>query len=199
MDDETSSTWRSAKCTAEAHPHASWQFYKVALEYYVSGRAAVLCHSSLVAGNLFHHAIEMLLKGFLSKTIPLEDLKNPKKFGHNLPRLWTTFSGLFGTEDLAEFNSVIDELEKFETIRYPDKILEQGAHIGFGFGRGKVLNILPGQTVPVYQTGVGDVDALFARLLPLCEVDPEVSFNSLSPFGWQVLTEKNAASNDWVE
>ena len=74
--------------TTQPHPSASEHFYRIALEYYVSGRAARLCWSNLITGTLLHHAVEMLLKGQISKTNPLEDLKDPKKFGHKLPKLW---------------------------------------------------------------------------------------------------------------
>jgi hypothetical protein len=41
-----------------------------------------------VTGNVFHHAVEMFLKGALAKTKPLSDLK---KLGHNLPNIWKEF------------------------------------------------------------------------------------------------------------
>ena len=185
--------------TAQPHPGAFEHFYKIALEYYVSGRAALLCGNSLVTGPLLHHAVEMLLKGQLSKTTPLADLKNPKQFGHKLLNLWAAFKGLVPTEDLTEFDRMIDELEKFETIRYPDEILTRGAFIGLGFGRGKpATNMTPGRTEPEYQMGVGDVDAFFARLFPLCGLNPKAYFGFLSSWGRQVLTEGNAESKDWL-
>ncbi|HEV3260883.1 MAG TPA: hypothetical protein VG013_28785, partial [Gemmataceae bacterium] len=68
-----------------AHPIAYEFFFKIALEYYVNGRAACLSGCLFTTGNLFHHAVEMILKGELSRTVHLEDLTNPKKFGHRLP------------------------------------------------------------------------------------------------------------------
>jgi hypothetical protein len=186
-------------CIVQPHPSAFTHFYKIALEYYVSGRAALLCRNTLITGNLLHHAVEMLLKGHVSKTIPLEDLKNPNKFGHKLPKLWTAFKGQFLTEDLTEFDTMLDELEKFERIRYPDEILADGACIGLGFGRGKpVTNMIPARTEPVYQMGIGDVDAFFARLFPLCGLNPKAYLSFLTSQGRQVLTEGNAESKDWL-
>ena len=141
----------------------------------------------------------MFLKGKLSKTIPLQDLKDRKKFAHHLPRLWHAFKDLFPAEDLTEFDTMIDGLEKFETIRYPDEILARGAFISLGFGRGKpATDATPGRTVPAYQMGVGDVDALFARLFRLCRLNPKAYFTSLSAWGGKVLTEQNAESKDWL-
>lgn len=185
--------------TAQPHLGAFEHFYKIALKYYVIGRAALCCGNTFITGNLLHHAVEMLLKGQVSKTIPLEDLKNRKRFGHKLPKLWTAFKGLFPTEDLTEFDMMIDELEKFEKIRYPDEILAHGACIGLGFDRGKpVTNRTPGRTEPEYQMGVGDVDAFFARLFPLCRLNPKAYLSFLSSQGRQVLAERNAESKDWL-
>jgi hypothetical protein len=192
--------WRkSPTSAAQPHPGAFDYFYKIALEYYVSGSAALLCNNSLIAGILQHHAVEFLLKGQLSKTIPLEDLKNRKKFGHKLPKLWIAFKSLFPTENLTEFDILIDELEKFETIRYPDEILDHGAQISLGFGSGKpVSNVNPGRNEPEYQMGFGDLTALFARLFPLCRINPKAYFSFLSSWGRQVLTEMNVLPKDWL-
>ena len=110
------------------------------------------------------------------------------------------FKGLFPTEDLTEFDAMIDELEKFEKIRYPDEILAHGACIGLGLGKGKPFtSMTPRQTEPEYQMGVGDVDAFFARLFPLCRLNPKAYFSFLSSQGRQVLTEGNAESKDWLQ
>jgi hypothetical protein len=185
--------------TTAPHPDAYQQFYQTALEYYVAARAALFCRCTLVPGNLFHHAVEMLLKGQLSKTIPLKDLKNPKKFGHKLPLLWATFKNLFPTEDLSEFEQMIAELEEFESIRYPDKILKQGAQIGIGWGRGfSIGNTLRNEHK--YQVGMGDVDAFFGRLFPLCRINPKAYFPFLasSAEGLAAITTENAACKDWL-
>jgi hypothetical protein len=176
-------------------PSGPFDFYRFALEYYVSGRASLLCRNSFVTCNLLHHAVEMLLKGQLSKTIPLAELKN--RFYHRLLDLWPSFKALFPTTDLTEFDGMITELEKFEEIRYPDKIiLGHGVHIGLGPGRGVPVTI--GGKPPEYWMGVGDVDAFFARLFPLCGINPPAYLGYLSPLGRQVLTEGNAESKDWL-
>jgi hypothetical protein len=43
-------------------------FFKTGSQYYIAGRFAAFAWFHPVAGNLFHHAIEMYLKGALSKT-----------------------------------------------------------------------------------------------------------------------------------
>ena len=182
----------------QPHPRAFLYFYEIALQYYVSGRAAHRCGNTLITGNLFHHAVEMLLKGQLSKTIPLADLKRSKKFGHDLFRLWTHFKDLFPEHDLTEFDKMIVSVENFEKIRYPDAILSNGACIGYSSGRGKPVSITPRSTVPEYQIAVGDVDAFFGRLFPLCGLNPKASFSFLSAQGKQALTEDNIEASDWL-
>ena len=158
-----------------------------------------MCQNGFFTGNLIHHAVELLLKGELSKTVPLEDLKNKKKFGHKLPKLWTTFKALFSSEDLSEFNMMISELEKFERIRYPDEILANGAFIGLGWGRGKpAANLTPGRREPEYQIGMGDEVAFFERLFPLCHMNPKAYLSFLSTLGRSVLLEANARAKDWL-
>ena len=132
-----------------------------------------------VPGNLFHHAVEMLLKGLLSRTVSLKDLKDRKKFGHSLLKLWPAFKALFPVENLIEFDQMIDELERFESIRYPDEILKHGAQTVIGRGRGRPM-VSSSRTEPQYQIGMGDVDAFFGRLFPLCRMNPKAYFSFLA-------------------
>jgi hypothetical protein len=63
---------------------SEWEeFFKMAGQYYVVGRFAAFAGLIPITGNLLHHAVEMFLKGGLSKNgVSLVDLK---KMGHNLP------------------------------------------------------------------------------------------------------------------
>jgi hypothetical protein len=182
---------------AQPHSDAFVRFYTIALEYYVTGRASLLCGNTLITGNLLHHAVEMLLKGQLSKTTPIGDLK--KLFGHKLPKLWAAFKALIPAENLAEFDGMIDELDRFEAIRYPDEILARGASVSFGFGRGRPVTKIESEgNEPEYQIGIGDVDAFFSRLIPLCKLNPKAYFGFLSSSGRELLTEENAQSEGWL-
>ena len=51
------------------------EFFKTDSQYYIGGRFAAFAWFHPVVGNLFHHAIEMYLKGALSKTRSLSELK----------------------------------------------------------------------------------------------------------------------------
>jgi len=143
----------------------------------------------------------MLLNGQLSITISMGDLTTPKKFGHGFPALWATFKGLFPAENLSEFDQMIDELERFESIRYPDEILRRGASIAIGRGRGRPITAsTPGRTEPAYQIGMGDVDAFFGRLFPLCGMNPQAYFglSALCPEGRDAITKENDAYKNWL-
>jgi hypothetical protein len=93
-------------------------FISAGMHYYVAGRYAVFAGLNPTAANLLHHAIEKALKGL----------------SHDLPRIWREFTAQYGI-DSSIFDGVIDELQKFETIRYPDEIVKQG--LTSLIGRGK--------------------------------------------------------------
>jgi hypothetical protein len=104
---------------------SEWEeFIKTAGQYYVAGRYSAFAGFIPTTGNLFHHAIEMFLKGGLSKTgITLADLK---KLSHDLPKIWETFKRTFKDQSLDRFDHVIASLHRFEDIRYPDLIVQKG-------------------------------------------------------------------------
>jgi hypothetical protein len=51
---------------------ASRNFFGTGSQYYIVGRFAVFAWLKPVGGNILHHAIEQLLKGALSKAMPLK-------------------------------------------------------------------------------------------------------------------------------
>jgi len=63
-------------------------WFDLATQYYVAARFSAFAGLLPVYGNLFHRAIEMFLKGYLSSQLTLAELKN---FHHNLQRIWNRF------------------------------------------------------------------------------------------------------------
>jgi hypothetical protein len=70
-----------------------------------------------------HHAVEMLLKGELSKTAERAEIK--KQYGHFLGKAWNAFKKLHAGEHLSEFDGLHAELDRFEIIRYPDDYVKR--------------------------------------------------------------------------
>ena len=99
------------------------QYLTIAIQYYVAGRSASLAGFIPVAGNLFHHAIEMLLKCFLLRYYSASQLKG--RFGHDLKKLWRAFKEVANDPTLAKFDGHVSAMNKFEDLRYPRK--------GYGF------------------------------------------------------------------
>ena len=89
------------------------------MQYYVAGRSATFAGSFPVAGNLFHHAVEMFLKSFLLDNHSALLLK--RNFNHNLKMLWREFKRIANEPALTKFDSLVSSLNKVEELRYPSK------------------------------------------------------------------------------
>jgi len=100
-----------------------------ACQYYAAARFAVHAGCIPVCGNLFHHAVEMLLKGGLAKKRKLS-LSELKKRAHKLKVLWREYKLDFPDPALKRHDKAISLLDKFEAIRYPDRILASGMGVG---------------------------------------------------------------------
>jgi hypothetical protein len=145
------------------------EFFDLGFQYFVAGRFAASAALSPVSGTLFHHAIEMFLKGELTKHLTE---RQRRKLHHGLKALWTTFKAHVGPEDsaLSAFDQVIDELDKFEDIRYPEKIVSQGMTCSIEFG--KRIPMKTSSRSPRYELFVGEIDALVNAILDKSKVNP---------------------------
>jgi hypothetical protein len=116
-----------------------------------------------VAGNLAHHAIEMLLKANLAgRGISMEELKG--RYQHYLKRLWKKFKELHPGTDLSEFNGVISTIHRWERIRYPDV---NGGWSGLHTWRAATPEQLASQqrhSMPKYYLVMPDLDKLITAI-----------------------------------
>jgi hypothetical protein len=113
----------------DAEAAEDW-FFDLAMQYYIAARvSAVLVGLMPVCGNLYHHAVELFLKAGLSRKYSMRDLANRHKFGHCLPKIWEAFKADFASPALRQFDTVITTLQKWDEIRYPDKVLQEGAQM----------------------------------------------------------------------
>jgi hypothetical protein len=78
---------------------ADFHFFTLGIQYYVAGRQAALAGLMPITGNLFHHSVEMLLKGQLAKRLPLKTIKD--SYNHNLKKAWADFKAMFPQEGLT--------------------------------------------------------------------------------------------------
>jgi hypothetical protein len=183
-------TWPTAQ-DSNAYLH----FYRRGVQYYVAARHATMAHLAFVAGGLFHSAVEMLLKGQLSKTEPVDLFK--RKYNHNLVKMWGAFKALLPQEDLSGFDDVINKLNPFfDGLRYPDETLRSGAEISIGWGTTPNVYSGPSQP-PRYELSVPAIDNLIAKLFDLCGMRLQVYLGMLSEEAVRVLQKDNACWEEW--
>lgn len=168
------------------------QFFSLGTQYYVVGRFSAFAGLNPVTGNQLHHAIEMFVKGALSKTKSLSDLK---RLGHSLPRVWAEFKQQTGDSSLNRFDPVITQLDKFETIRYPDEILSKGMSSTINIVRsppfaGSVAG------VPHYEVCLEDVDELVDAIFVAASRNPKSYLVSMlmKPEAREYVTRENKVS-----
>jgi|SRR5882762_17511 len=169
-------------------------YFNLATQYYVTARWATFTISGTVAGNLFHHAVELYLKGDLSRSLPRNQLTI---FGHNLNRLWKAYKRKYSAVDLSRFDNCIRALQKFETIRYPDSIAKRGIFFAIPVARPQpplVFSLAGGATMPpTYSVVVNDIDQLIGTLFAVSSLNPDFYLAPLGMEGRAVLRHDNPA------
>ena len=143
-------------------------FYRYGFQYYVAGRFAVIAQFMPVAANLLHHAIEMLLKGELGE-------KQRRNMRHDLTQLWPAYKKQMAAEDtLVSFDAIIETLNKFEEIRYPDAPGSMKCRFTLEKAAETEIDALQndGRSDRVYELFLGDIDALVAAILEKCTLNP---------------------------
>jgi hypothetical protein len=148
-------------------------FAKSGCEYYAVARFAMYAQGSYVCGNLFHHAVEMLLKAGLAKHgMTLSELKD---MGHDLKELWRAYKEDHSEADLERHNKTIKRLDKHEDIRYPNPGLHSiGVSLEWSGEPGKVTTFGGLRTPKQYAVVVSDIDDLVADVLTTSSWNPGV-------------------------
>jgi hypothetical protein len=171
------------------------EFFKTAGQYYVAGRFAAFAGFIPVTGNLLHHAVELYLKGGLSKQgMSLVDLK---KLGHSLPNIWTKFKSTFNDPALDKFDSLISSLHRFEDIRYPDLIVQDGMQAMINIVKQVPPNPLSGPLLPRYDLCVQDLDELVGQVFTTASANPAafLSMRFHKEEARKYLSEENIVSS----
>lgn len=162
-------------------------YFSLATQYYITARFAAISMLLPVCGNLFHHAIEMYLKGNLSIKLSEDELK---ALNHNLKKSWELFKTEVHDPTLSNFDNTIVTLDKFEDIRYPDKIHSKGAIIFVDMGKGKSY-LLPKRPEIEYRINVWRIDALVKILFAKAGFNPQFFMSSLNKNASKYLRELN--------
>jgi hypothetical protein len=152
-------------------------FFLLGSQYYAIATHAA--HPSLipVCGNLFHHAIEMLLKGYLANN---NDIKKLREMRHNLVKLWHSFKAGGDDPNLNNFDSVIAKLDRFENIRYPESIVDNNMIMGVSTNviAPRLIDQFPSATSR-YEIKVDELDKLVATIFHRARVTPSDYFGKL--------------------
>ncbi|MGF6508653.1 hypothetical protein [Paraburkholderia sp. 32] len=139
----------------------------------VALRFALLCGQAPVSANLFHHAVEMYLKGAPVRKmgpVSLDEARGQlRNLGHNMTRVWKRFKRVFPGASLDNSNGVVKNLHEFEKLRYPDpSVLDEGMEIQFARRSGEVVP----DTLSRHEPCLEAVDALVQAVYNTACVNP---------------------------
>jgi hypothetical protein len=146
------------------------EFFDLGVQYFIAARFAASAHLLPVTGNLFHHAIEMMIKGELATHI---GERERRRLSHDLNKLWKEFKRRTNRgQSLDSFDNVITRLAQFEDIRFPEAIVSKGMTCVIGFGEFAPTDYRDGHRGPRYELFVGEVDALVKAILEVSHINP---------------------------
>jgi len=152
-------------------------FMVVGAQYFATARRVAVEFVMPLSGILYHHAIELFLKACL---VPSLSVKPLKALGHDLGALWDAWRTTSQGAPLAGFDNVVKGLDRFERIRYPDKIVDERSAIGISLGGpGPSLVDAMAPTAPKYKLNVEELDDLVIALF-------RASSTPLSPYFGQL-------------
>jgi hypothetical protein len=153
-------------------------FFVLGSQYFAVARFSASTFLMPICGNLYHHAVEMLLKGYLANSISPGQLKSA--FGHHLPKLWEEFKSIVDDPNLSSFDLAISRLNQFEDIRYPDSIVDNDMMVGIslgGIGPTLVDQFHDGR--PTYKLNVEELDKLALAIFEKASIPPSAYFGGL--------------------
>jgi len=151
-------------------------FLVLGSQYYVHARYSAERFYLPVCVTLFHHAIEMLLKGFLSMSTSSNELR---RIGHNLIALWELFKTTTSNIELSRFDITISRLNQIESLRYPDIIVDEGYVLNVRYGSPTPPLDLPGtEGLKQYFVDVSELDEIVTVIFDECKVSTTPYFKN---------------------
>lgn len=169
---------------------AATHFFCMGLQYYAAGRLSAIASFIPVSGNLLHHAVEMLLKGHLSRRLTLAQLKG---LSHRLGDVWEKFKRDVKDSGLDDLDQVVAALDRFEEIRYPDRIVSQGmfGSISIFAPPPKAESMQGAPSLPAYELVLEEVDRLVRAIFEKSLVNPRFFSGMVGTEGAAVLKKDN--------
>jgi hypothetical protein len=165
----------------------------LATQYYLLGRSGYQLGCFPVAGNLFHHAVELYLKEDIRQFYSRAELK--RRFSHDLKRLWKEFKRRQATQALSNHDECVSALHRFERIRYPDAMTDKGMMGTIALRRSKpgerLVTMSGGPSVPEYAIAVNEVDHLIGDILTVTKLNPDFLFGRYGSDSLAVLHKDN--------
>ena len=146
-----------------------------------------MSHCLPVAGTILHHAVEMLLKCGLVESYPLAKLKS---FGHSLPRLWVEFKALADDHALTAHDWTVNELDKFEQLRYPDLMVTDGMQVSMVM-RNADFSELPHGPQPPFHLVLENIDQLTSAISMACGLSKSAMFSPHNASAMRYLYRNN--------
>lgn len=164
-----------------------------ALQYYIAGRFAFFAQLQPTGAILFHRAIEFLLKGGLA------NLDFDAGRIHDIENLWREFKDRIDRDFAPDLNLTVSDLNKFETLRYPEKsggLLKKGMTGHYTFRRGGCgPQFFAGPPPPPYELYLEEIDELFGTIWLATGFNAKVFTSALKTEDARVhLTKHNKAA-----
>ena len=93
---------------------------------------------------------------------------------------------------LVSFDAIIEKLNKFEEIRYPDRVPSLRCRFTLEKAAETELDALQndGRSDPVYELFLGDIDTLVAAILEKCTLNP-IAYKSQNKHACTYLRYEN--------
>ena len=88
----------------------------------------------------------------------------------------------------------MEDLHKYESIRYPERIVQEGMASSFQFGSGPPPKASGkvSRNMPTFHLAVGEVDAMVKAICVACSIDPKNFTDRFQPPGSTCLRRDNA-------